>query len=120
MLPMLRNQPFRIQFWRLSMVKQKYPQKSCTFPMAFCIISSNFKSTQRAIISFIQSVSMNKDVRDASCKAAAEFSKFDVECKMRLDVFQSFKIFYDSANLDSFSPVDRRCMLFHLHVAIII
>ncbi|KAI8322072.1 zincin [Martensiomyces pterosporus] len=75
-------------------------------PLAKC---ENEHGADSAIITFLQNVSTDKQVRDASSKAEQDLGAFRIESMMRQDVYRSVRSVFDNktelANLD---PEDRR------------
>ena len=57
---------------------------------------------------FVQHVSTEKELRDASSEASQKLGDFGVECEMRQDVYRALCEFKSSADLSVFSPIDQR------------
>jgi len=72
---------------------------------------SDFEAEQAGVessVGFLQYVSTDQQVRDASCEASSMLEEFAVECNMRLDVYKSLKKFASSDALEKLSDVEKR------------
>ncbi|XP_055885225.1 thimet oligopeptidase-like isoform X1 [Biomphalaria glabrata] len=65
-------------------------------------------AVERNNIDFLQHVSPDKDLRDASVAADKRMSDFDVELSMRQDVFESFVALEKKEEFKTFKPEARR------------
>ncbi|KAJ2888744.1 metalloendopeptidase, partial [Coemansia aciculifera] len=61
------------------------------------------------VIAFLQNVSTNKDVRDASSAANEKLKAYEIECKMRVDVYRAVRAVSDNPDeMASLGPEDHR------------
>ncbi|KAJ2817951.1 metalloendopeptidase, partial [Coemansia erecta] len=69
----------------------------------------NEQSSEYYLITFLQNVSTNKDVRDASTAAEEKLNAFEIESSMREDVYAVVRAVFDNAGeMDKLGPEDRR------------
>ncbi|KAJ1808498.1 metalloendopeptidase, partial [Coemansia sp. RSA 2598] len=68
----------------------------------------NDNGADSSIVTFLQNVSTDKDVRDASSEAEQQLSSFRIESMMREDVYKSVRAVLDNkVEMDSLEPEDR-------------
>ncbi|KAJ1965847.1 metalloendopeptidase [Dipsacomyces acuminosporus] len=90
-----------------AVASQKAPTFSNTVaPLA---MFENDHGAESSIVTFLQNVSTDKAVRDASSRAEQELRVFHIESMMRQDVYKSVKSVFDNKDeLSKLDPEDRR------------
>ncbi|KAJ2558169.1 metalloendopeptidase, partial [Coemansia sp. RSA 1836] len=69
----------------------------------------NEQDADYSVVTFLQNVSTDKDVRDASMAAEEKLDAFEIESMMREDVYKAVRAVFDSeSEMASLGPEDRR------------
>ncbi|KAJ2672329.1 metalloendopeptidase [Coemansia sp. RSA 1085] len=72
-------------------------------------MQENERSADCNVITFLQEVSTEKDIRDASTAAEERLNAFEIESLMREDVYKVVRAVYDNAvEMEKLSPEDKR------------
>ncbi|KAJ2738005.1 metalloendopeptidase [Coemansia sp. Cherry 401B] len=80
--------------------------ESVIVPLAMC---ENEQSAEYNVVTFVQSVSTDKEVRDASTAAEEKLREFEIESQMREDVYKVVRAVFDNASeMDKLGAEDRR------------
>ncbi|KAJ1729467.1 metalloendopeptidase [Coemansia biformis] len=67
------------------------------------------QSAEYGLVTFLQNVSTDKDVRDASMAAEEKLNAFEIESRMREDVYKVVRAVFDNADeMARLGPEDRR------------
>ena len=103
------NKISKTPFYPLQRLMQNSLPLSTAIPILSKIMKKLIESIFRSSVDFLQYVSTDKDIRDASSAASTELAKFGVEMGMREDVFKSLSYVEQNTDLSSLSLVDRRC-----------